>query len=78
MPMRNNPAASSDVPTGRRMNGSEMFMPARDSRRVWPRNSGSGCMLAYHGTMVGRARSNGARAPFNPVEIKDKMHWASA
>src|SRR6185436_8072188 len=25
-PLRNNPSASSDVPTGRRMNGSEMFM----------------------------------------------------
>src|ERR1043166_2836403 len=25
-PVRNNPSASSDVPTGRRMNGSEMFM----------------------------------------------------
>src|SRR5712671_5829110 len=25
-PLRNNPSASNDVPTGRRMNGSEMFM----------------------------------------------------
>ena len=64
MPTRNNPMASSEVPTGRRMNGSEMFMdewfcrhscvPADAARR--PRHASHPCSEAIQVKINDRRR----------------------